>query len=202
VDDHHRGDTGSIAGGWSLTLTLLTPVNQTADIAVIGTSLPSPVLAGSSLTNVFVITNYGPNAAASVAFTNPLPATVAFVSATSSQGGIAQVGTNIIASLGSLSANSSATVTVVVVPSAAAAGLLTSTASAFATTGELDLNAANNTLSLPTTVVLPSSDLVVSQTATPDPVTVGSNLTYVLTVTNNGPQTALDLVLGNGFRCF
>src|SRR5262249_16767378 len=34
VDDHSAGDAGSIAGGWSLTLTTISPVNQLADLGI------------------------------------------------------------------------------------------------------------------------------------------------------------------------
>ncbi len=35
-----------------------------------------------------------------------------------------------------------------------------------------------------------TADLAISKTAAPDPVTVGSNLTYTITITNNGPDAA------------
>ncbi len=37
---------------------------------------------------------------------------------------------------------------------------------------------------------LPTADLGISKTGSPDPVPSGSNLTYLITITNNGPQTA------------
>lgn len=42
------------------------------------------------------------------------------------------------------------------------------------------------------------ADLGVSISDSADPVTAGSNLTYTLTVTNNGPETATDVLLING----
>jgi len=47
---------------------------------------PQPVAAGSQLTYEMVVRNDGPNAASSVKVTDTLPAAVAFVSASSSQG--------------------------------------------------------------------------------------------------------------------
>ena len=45
--------------------------------------------------------------------------------------------------------------------------------------------------------VNPTADLAVFGTASPDPVTYGSNVTYSITVTNQGPQTASGIILSN-----
>jgi uncharacterized repeat protein (TIGR01451 family) len=42
---------------------------------------------------------------------------------------------------------------------------------------------------------LGNSDISVSKSDSPDPVTVGNNLTYTITVTNNGPDTATGITL-------
>jgi uncharacterized repeat protein (TIGR01451 family) len=45
--------------------------------------------------------------------------------------------------------------------------------------------------------VAPSADLAVTKTGSPDPVNAGSQLTYVVTVTNQGPGTATGVVLND-----
>jgi uncharacterized repeat protein (TIGR01451 family) len=43
----------------------------------------------------------------------------------------------------------------------------------------------------------PSADLSVSMTDSPDPIPLGKDLTYVVTVTNNGPEEATEVVLAH-----
>ncbi|HEY6168232.1 MAG TPA: DUF11 domain-containing protein, partial [Verrucomicrobiae bacterium] len=192
IVDDFNGDGGSVAGGWSLSLTTISPVNQIADLALSGVGVPNPALVGSSLTYTFTVTNVGPNAATSVAFTNVVPAGATLLAASSSQGSTTTNGNTVIASLGSIIAGSVATVTVTVTPTAA--GSLINTASVGAS--ENDLNPANNSASITTTVNLPVADVVVSKSA-PTNAVLGSNLTFTVTVTNNGPQTALNVLVSD-----
>lgn len=192
VVDDTGGDQGSIASGWSLAITTITPVNQVADLSVTATASPNPVLVAGNLTYTLNITNHGPNTATSVALTNILPASVNLVSTISSQGGCQTNGSGVITcNLGNLSAGSRATVTISVNPTAA--GVITNTATLAGS--EIDFALANNSASVVSTVNLPLVDLLVTQLEAPDPVVVGSNLTYTITVTNQGPDTALDVVL-------
>jgi uncharacterized repeat protein (TIGR01451 family) len=193
VDDHTPGDSGIIAGGWSLTFKMITPVNQLADVGITGVAAPDPGLAKGLLTYTFTVTNAGPDTANFVSFTNVLPPGVTLVSAVPSQGTLATNAQSVGGILGSLDAGSNATVTVVVLPGIGAAGQITSTASVSAT--ENDLNLANNTVAVISTVNLPVADLGLSQTVTPEPAVVGFNLTYTLTVTNRGPGAGLNAVL-------
>jgi uncharacterized repeat protein (TIGR01451 family) len=65
-------------------------------------------------------------------------------------------------------------------------------------TGPSDGNAANNcaTNTVTSTVVGTGADLqAVSKTASPDPVLAGQNLTYIITVVNNGPSPATNVTV-------
>src|SRR5262249_39776937 len=64
---------------------------------------------------------------------------------------------------------------------------LTETAKVNSTTS--DPNANNNTVTLATTVVT-KADVALTISTPPSPVTAGTNLTYTLTVKNNGPSAA------------
>lgn len=61
------------------------------------------------------------------------------------------------------------------------------------TTPEVD--SGNNSASVTTPVTIPRLDLQVNKTDSPDPVTVGDNVTYSLLVANNGPSAAENVVL-------
>ena len=59
---------------------------------------------------------------------------------------------------------------------------------------EADPSTANDTATASTTVK-PAADLAVTKADSPDPVTAGQNLTYTITVNNNGPSAAANAAL-------
>jgi uncharacterized repeat protein (TIGR01451 family) len=191
VMDDSTGDAGSIVGGWSLGITTITPVNQVADLALTGISSTNVVLVTGSLTNTFTITNNGRDAASDIMFTNAIPANASFISAISSQGTCSTNGSNVICSLGNLAVGSNATVVVVVSPTAAGGITNQAIIGGF----ENDLNLSNNSLTLVSTANPTVADLGVAISAVPNPVVVGSNFTYTITVTNNGLDTALGVIV-------
>ena len=187
VEDSTPGDAGIAIGGWSLLLTTVQPVNQIADLGLSGSASPNPVLVAGNLTYSFVITNNGPNQATNVTFADSLPNSVNFVSATSSQGTVSLQSGNLVAgNLGSLAAGAGMTVSVVVSPGAP--GTITNTATVAAS--QSDLNPANNSASVVTSVNNTVADLALTLSG-PTNAMVTSNLTYTITVTNAGPNSAL-----------
>ncbi|MDX2032752.1 MAG: hypothetical protein SF339_18895 [Blastocatellia bacterium] len=62
-----------------------------------------------------------------------------------------------------------------------------------ATSGSTDPVPANNTNICDTVPVIFSADVTGAKTDSPDPVIAGTNLTYTITATNNGPSAALNL---------
>jgi uncharacterized repeat protein (TIGR01451 family) len=196
ANDDNAGDFGAVAGGWALTFTVLNPVNQIADLVAAATASPNPVLAGNNLTNVFSITNAGPNDVSQVWVTNTLSPNVVLVSADNTlHAPFTTNGHILLCNIGGLEAGASAKFTIVVSPTAS--GTIANTAAVAATSGEVDLNPANNSATATVNANLPQADLGLTVLASPNPVTVGSDLTSTITVTNSGPNAALNVVVSN-----
>jgi uncharacterized repeat protein (TIGR01451 family) len=196
VVDTAAGDSGLIAGGWSLQLSTVTAVNQLADLSVLAAAAPNPALVGSPLTFTFTVTNAGPNTALAVQLTNLMPADVEVVSASSDLGVASVSGSLVTCAIPALGAASKATLTVAVKPLVAGAVA----ASASAVSAEVDLNPANNVASASANAQLPSADFSVAVAPPLSLVVVqGSNVTYTISATNLGPENALNATLTDLF---
>ena len=158
----------------------------TTDIAITKTDTPDPVTIGANLTYSISITNNGPSTASGVIMTDSLPGGVTFVSAVPSQGSCMFGSGTVTCDLGILFNGANETVTIVVTPNSV--GTISNTASVSG--NETDPNTENNSATETTIVNPPSADLSITKTDSPDPVTVGVNLTYTINVTNNGPDDA------------
>jgi TolB protein len=147
------------------------------------------------LTWTITVPNAGPAPADGVVLSDAIGGTT-FVSASSSKGSctgpaVGSTGT-VTCSLGTVSPGASQTAQVVVkVPATTASFSDTATV----TTASSDPNTANNAASA--TVTLPTADLALTVVATPDPVAPNQQLTYAMTVTNKGPDTAAGIVLND-----
>lgn len=171
------------------TATAVTTVTPVADLSVTKDDSPDPVNATQNLTYTVTVTNNGPSAATNVTLTDTLPAAVTFVSVTPGTPTCtysAGPPSKVTCSWASIPAAGSQTVTIVVKPTGVALSL-TNTVAVSAT--EFDPNTANNS-DTETTTVNPAADLSVVKSDNPDPVNVGDNLTYTVTVTNHGPNVA------------
>ena len=153
-----------------------------ADLDVSKDDDPGPVMVGETLTYTVVVTNHGP-ATTTAVLTDTLPASVTFVSATTTAGSCVQSGGSVTCSLGTLASGSSATSTIEVIPTAT--GTITNSVSV---TGDVDDPEDDNNTAIQHTTV-GGADLEVSKVDDPDPVMVGETLTYTVVVTNHGPST-------------
>ncbi|MGA0612415.1 SdrD B-like domain-containing protein [Caldimonas sp. KR1-144] len=186
-----------------------------ADVAVTKTDNPDPVSAGQLLT--YTITASNPSAtsasrAFNVSVNDTLPAGLVFLSATANGGGSCTTSPTagsttgpgndtLVCGWASIARGSQQTVTVRMRATAALAaalggsGSITNQVTVSTTTPEIAGGAANNSATQATTINAPTYDLIVNKTDDADPINVGDQVTYTVTVTNNGASTAENVVL-------
>jgi uncharacterized repeat protein (TIGR01451 family) len=163
-----------------------TTVTGLADLSITKSGSPDPLYAGQPLTYSIAVQNDGPSDAPSATVTDNLPAGVAYQLASASQGTCSQASGTVTCDLGALANGAGATVSINV--TAQAAGTITNTATV-AGSGSADRNSANDS-STASTTVNPAADLSITKTDSPDPATAGQQVTYSITVRNNGPSGA------------
>ena len=170
------------------TATIAIPVGlPQADLAVTKTGLPASVVAGGQVIYTIGVVNRGPSDATGVVLTDPLPAGVSLIDASSTRGPCA-AGPPVSCAIGTLGPGTSETVTITAAVSPdAPPGTLANTANASADTA--DPNLADNTATADTTITA-EADLSLTKTGSPNPVVAGQAVTYTLTVGNNGPSRA------------
>lgn len=160
----------------------------TADIGVLKTVDDATPNVGSQVTYTLTATNYGPSGATGVEITDNLPAGVSFVGATASQGSY-DSGSGVWI-VGALANGASATLTITV--QVDQAGPISNTATVTAQ-DQFDPNPTNN--SSGTTINGQSADLGVTKTVDDSAPDVGENVTFTITIHNNGPSDATGVEL-------
>jgi uncharacterized repeat protein (TIGR01451 family) len=163
-----------------------------ADLSIIKSDSPDPVLAGNNLTYTLTVTNNGPSNATNVVVKDTLPSGVTYISATPLPTTVS--GSNLTWNVGNLNSGVSTiiTITVKVKSSIKHRTFISNTATVSGT--EHDSNPNNNT-STAITEVNPEADLSITKTGSPDVVLPGNNITYTITVTNEGPSNATGVVV-------
>ena len=121
------------------------------DVGVAKIAAQPVVPLGSNLTYTVTVTNLGPAGASGVTLTDPLPAGVTFVSATSSQGSCGQTAGTVTCNLGDLAVAASARVTIVGLAATTGSKVNTATVTAVGA----DPDPGNNTASATVTVPVP-----------------------------------------------
>lgn len=175
--DPNRGDNGTAAS--------VNVVPLSADLTLALNSPVPAVTVGGNVTYTAVVKNEGPDPASGVILSDPLPAGLTFNAALSSPNAN-QVGNTVNYFIGSLPVGGTSTLTIVAGTSQV--GSVSNTASVTATEG--DPVTANNSATVSTNVVATSADLGITITGTPAQLKVGGNITYSVSVTNAGPNTA------------
>ncbi|MBI1764023.1 MAG: DUF11 domain-containing protein, partial [Acidobacteria bacterium] len=177
-----------------------TLVNTSADLAITKTDSPDPVIAGNNLTYTITITNNGPSDAQNVVVTDQLAAPLSFVSVSSTDVGFActappvgSVGL-ITCTKATLPVGASTTITLIgkVASGTISGATITNTATVASSTS--DPGPSPNTATT-TTTVNTSTTLSILKSDSPDPVVAGTNLTFTVTISNNGPSDAQNVVV-------
>ncbi len=170
---------------------LAKPIDENAsDVTVSISDVAGPITVGDELTYQLTITNHGPAVATNVVLTNVLPAGTTLVSASlpcDNESG------TLTCDLGDLAVGTVIQLDLVV--GTTLTGELTNTATVSAESP--DPNSSNNSASQTTSVIVSQADLAVTISDTADPRNVGESVTYNLTVTNQGPEAAANVVLEN-----
>ena len=160
----------------------VTPVPvSAADLAVVKSVSNATPNVGSNVTFTITASNNGPSAATGVTVNDVLPSGYTFVSATPSTGSWSAPNWTI----GNLANGGSATLSIVATVKASGSYANTATI----TGSETDPTPGNNS-STSTPVPVGVTDLAVVKTVSNVTPNVGSNITFTITATNNGPSAA------------
>ena len=168
------------------------------DIAIDKVVNGDPVIAGTQIDYTIEVENFGPQVALNSVWSDTLPAGTRFVSLSSVAGwtcttpAVGATGT-VSCSNPSVAVGSSVFTLVISVDANVAAGSVVSN-NASVGTGSPDTNPMNNSSTAQFTVVA-ESDMAITLTDAPDPVTAGTNLSYTATVTNGGPSDATGVTI-------
>lgn len=178
------------------TVTIAVASGTQADLSVTNSGSPNPVTAGNNITYTQSVTNSGPATAAAPKLVETLPANTTSVSLTGPAGWTCVLGTLTCTDTTTMAANATANFTFVVkvATTVTSGSTITQTDTVSSTTG--DPNGGNNSAAS-SVQVGDSSDLSVTNTASPVPVQATANITYTQVVTNNGPSTATSVTLTN-----
>lgn len=172
-----------------------TSMAQSASASIqVSVTQPQPVAAGTNFDYVIQVNNEGPDNADNPSLSFPLPAGIAFQSESVPAGwscnaiSSGTVGATVTCTAATLPPGSD-TFTVTASSPPTASGTFSTTATVSSTTP--DPNGNDNTFTVDV-IIQPSSDFSMALSASPNPVTAGTNLTWTMTVTNNGPSTGIN----------
>jgi len=163
-----------------------------ADVGVQKTG-PNVAAPGADVSYSITVVNGGPGDATSVQFTDTLPGTMTFVSLTQDSGPTfgCSTGQTVICSIGTLTVGTAATFTLTAnIPGGTPAG--TSFNNTVSVESDVDPDSDNNSSSAFLTVS--NAELAVTKSG-PGTATAGQTISYTITATNNGPDTAVNVLL-------
>ena len=168
------------------------------DLSVVKSGFPDPVVVGESLAYTIFVVNFEPGIGTSgVTLTDTLPSDVTFVSAVSDQGSCSEAAGVVTCDIGTMGEGDIVQVDIIVTAPSTTGAILNI---ADVTSKFPDLNPDDNHTEIITQItnapVPPqTSELLIIKSDTPDPVVVGTPLTYNLFIANLGPDDATGVVV-------
>jgi len=173
--------------------TASTDVAASADLSMIKTVTPDPVVPGQAVTFMLTVANAGPSTAQSVTILDSLPPGLTDVVATPTAGTCAITGgTALLCTADALDPAGSMVVTVTATVAAdVPAGSVSNTATVTSATSDPNLDNNSDSINAPTS----PADLAVTKTVDADEVAPGGPIGWTVTVTNSGPGTARNVAL-------
>lgn len=193
TDDNNGGnDTGNAP-------TVPVSAGNTADLSVQKTSQTTTAAPGDTVTYTIAVTNNGPGVANDIIVNDTLPASLLFQSITPAATFTCttpETGeTGTITCLGGPLANG-ATATFALVTTIAPSASGSFVNSVAVSTSDSDTVSSNST-DPSDPIVIATADLSITKTTAATQATTGSTITYTITVTNNGPDTATNVVVSD-----
>jgi uncharacterized repeat protein (TIGR01451 family) len=170
-------------------------LGATADLSITKTDGVTTATAGGSVTYTIVASNAGPSTAtgATVADTFPASLTCTWTCVGAGGGACTASGSGNVNDTVNLPAGGSVTYTATCTLSVAATGTLSNTATVTAPPGVTDPTPGNNSATDSDTVQsAPGAVVSGTKTVSAGPYTVGSTITYTITLTNSGPGAQAD----------
>ena len=173
-----------------------TTVDPAADLAIDKTA-PAQTSTGGQVTYTLAIQNLGPSAATGVTVTDSVPAGLSFAQANPSQGTCNHLNGTVTCNLGTIAANAGAQITIVAdVGMGLAGNSVTNIAVVDGNEADPDLdNNADDAVVQVVSGANARADLEVHKRVIDGFPRVGNQLTYRVTVTNNGPDPATGVQL-------
>lgn len=171
--------------------TILSPDFDVVVSKSVDDNSPNP---NDTVTYTVNVENEGPSTVTGVVLSDAVPAGMTLVSATmNGQDGTLDSGVVIFPAV-DLAGNETATATLVFSVDLGTDGVVTNTASVPDLTASGENDATNNSSSVDVTVVA-LADLDISKTVSDEDAQAGASLVYAVTVTNDGPSPAVDVIV-------
>ena len=169
-----------------------TTIGVAADLSISKSSDLDSLYPGDALTYTVVVSNNGPDVPTGVNVSDMLPAGLSFVSASPAPSG--NSGSLYFWNFASIANGGSETITIDVIVGSSSSGILTNNVEVSSDTYD---PVSENNMASKAVAIGDAADLSIEKTASTNAVIVGDELTYSITVTNNGPHAAENLLVSD-----